>query len=152
MRYAPDMRLRLGIVLGLVSVAAHAEIYTWTDANGQVRYSDQPPLNQTYSVREVRPTPAANSPSDPATDPDHQMDDPRADTSSASGGDAQTAVDPAALKAQCDRARERIAFYERTPAVRVLYENESGETVRMTPEERSSRLSHYRDLAAESCQ
>ena len=100
-----------------------------------------------------------NSP-EPEKGPDPQMTDtlPPAPADEPASEDAidhpapeQPTTDPAVLKQQCSRARERLAFYERTPAVRVLYKNKSGETVRMTPEERTSRMSRYRTLAAKSC-
>ena len=60
-------------------------------------------------------------------------------------------VDPAVLAQRCAEARERIGFYERTPAVRILFENDNGQTVRMTPAQRSSRLKQYREIASQSC-
>ena len=136
--------INTGLLLGWMCASAHAEIYQWTDADGQTRYSDQPPLNRDYVVKDVNPAPATTLPPAPADEPasEDAIDHPAPE---------QPTTDPAVLKQQCSRARERLAFYERTPAVRVLYKNKSGETVRMTPEERTSRMSRYRTLSAKSC-
>ena len=36
-------KLLLAAALAAVSVAAHAQLYRWTDQNGRVRYGDTPP-------------------------------------------------------------------------------------------------------------
>jgi hypothetical protein len=40
-------------LLSLFALAAHADVYTWTDANGRVQYSDQPPKNFSGVVKRV---------------------------------------------------------------------------------------------------
>ena len=150
LRYAPKMRrqawIYTGALLGIVCANAHEEIYRWTDANGQVHYADRPPADQSHTVTDIHPAPATTL--QPSTDEasEHSENPGNAATES-----PQATPDASALAEQCDRANERLAFYQRTPAVRVLYKNKSGETVRMTPQERKARMSRYRELAAESC-
>ena len=53
-------RHRLAL-LALAALPAHAAMYKWTDANGRVIYSDQPPTTGNYNVESVSaPPPPAN--------------------------------------------------------------------------------------------
>ncbi|PWN57895.1 hypothetical protein DEH80_01015 [Abyssibacter profundi] len=148
--YARGMRVTLLLSLLSCCAVAHAEIYRWTDANGQLRYSDRPPVNQPYTVEPVTTRPAepaaSQAPDTPASNPEQ----PPAPEPEATDPTTPR-VDPAVLAQRCAEARERIGFYERTPAVRILFENDNGQTVRMTPAQRSSRLKQYREIASQSC-
>src|SRR5580765_2038447 len=54
------MSLALAVALGAVAFPAAAAMYKWTDANGRVIYSDQPP-NGDYKVEAINaPPPPAN--------------------------------------------------------------------------------------------
>ena len=56
--------LRMALVLPLVyTVAAQAEIYRWTDAYGQVHFTDAPPPNKGKKV-DVKIAPPSRTPDD----------------------------------------------------------------------------------------
>ncbi|MEC9406427.1 MAG: DUF4124 domain-containing protein [Pseudomonadota bacterium] len=142
--------MRIPLLLSLLSycAVAHAEIYRWTDADGQLRYSDRPPVNQPYRVEPVTTRPGQSAPVDQTPAPEQtEQPTPQAATTPA----AAPTPPPEELARRCAQARERVAFYERTPAVRILFQNDNGQTVRMTPAQRSSRLQQYQEIASQSC-
>lgn len=65
MRFGLDLPMKLltvcafrlfpaAVMLLLGSVAQAAELYKWTDAQGQVRYGDTPPSDQPYETQAIR--------------------------------------------------------------------------------------------------
>ena len=62
----------LWVVLVLVSPAAAGEVYTWTDADGNIHITDRPPKERSQVDSVIRySTPAeTEAPPDPATQPD----------------------------------------------------------------------------------
>jgi predicted RNase H-like nuclease (RuvC/YqgF family) len=62
----------LWVILGLLSPAAAGEVYTWTDADGNIHITDKPPKEGApvdSVIRYANPTEAAATP-DPAPQPD----------------------------------------------------------------------------------
>ncbi|HET7731905.1 MAG TPA: DUF4124 domain-containing protein [Usitatibacter sp.] len=93
------------LALGL---AAHAQVlYKWTDAQGRVQYSDQPPKNFKGEVTRIEPDVPADKPAAPPKAP------PRADAPKPGDG---TLIETAArrralresLQENIDRARARV--------------------------------------------
>ena len=48
-------RAFIASLLGLSALAVYADVYTWTDSNGRVQYSDHPPKNFKGEVRRIEP-------------------------------------------------------------------------------------------------
>lgn len=46
-------RIILTILMLFASVAAHGELYKWTDKNGKVQYSDRPPPNDAAAEKKL---------------------------------------------------------------------------------------------------
>lgn len=58
----------LAVLILFASVAAHAQLYKWTDKNGKIQYSDQPPpgdaaAEKKLTVRPAAPAQSSGSPS-----------------------------------------------------------------------------------------
>lgn len=144
--------------LMLAATLAEASIYRWVDADGTVRYSDTPPADASAirvrpRIRQPNPSPDARPESKSGEDErsdQHATDD--ATSKPPADRNAQPAALPPEVRAKnCLDARERLALLQRTPAVRILYENEAGETTRMTPAKRDERMAEMRTLANRFC-
>jgi Domain of unknown function (DUF4124) len=108
---------------GLVVLPAAAQTYKWTDANGKVHYSDQPPpaSAKEQSTVKLRNPPAATPPASPATDKDapeakaktyiEQEADFRkrqVETAEREAAEKKKAVDAAEKKQNCEQARAQL--------------------------------------------
>lgn len=139
----------LGLVLGLSSAAAADEIYRWTDRNGMVHFSSQPPVSGDYR----RITPALPPPT-PAPGVDalrkraQNIDSDNTKVAKA----RQEALRAKAEDAEkCAKARERIAYLDAHPAHRLYTVGNDGAESRMTDEQHDSELVKAKSAAADSC-
>jgi len=157
--------LATGFTWAWIGSAAATDVYTWTDENGIVHYSDAPPdAAETEKINiddAYRPGTAGVDPSSPYSE-----------QSAPEGGDA-AAVDPTPSYAQqrreqlaserqerreakaqidqmCTRHRQRLAQVE--PARRVFYTNEEGESVRMDDSERIGLVEESKEFIAKNCE
>lgn len=127
--------LLLSLALSIASDAALAQLYKWTDANGKVQYSDQPPKNFKGEVTRIDP----DVPATPATAPvaPRTMPVAREETKAPQ----PTAAEPAArrraqrekLAADVTRAKEKLE------AAKAALENVGSPTV----DERQVVQQHY---------
>lgn len=124
------MRIHAAVVLFAAAAfagTAGAQVYKWTDENGQVHYSDRAPPNATQIKGPTPPTtaapPAASAPatgSDAA--PPEAVSTPAPDSPAARQVRADVAK---AREEQCKRATE--AYNQSVRARRVYREGENGE-------------------------
>ena len=139
--------------------AANAQqVYQWTDENGVVHYTDQPPEHADAKVSELKPLPEVGTESPVAEEPA---------VAEASEGDAEETVSPAEqarrerakareerrareaeIAADCVRARQTIAQLE--PSPRVIYTDEEGNTQRMDDDRRLELLDEAKDFIAQN--
>ena len=160
----------LAIAFGLLGTAAGAaEVYTWTDENGVLHYSDTPRADgemDTLDVEEIyRPgsTDAYSAPAVPAeptaaAGTEATSDAPtEAPRSAAQQRREQIASDRAERLEQqqeterlCQRHRQRLEQME--PARRVFYTNEQGEEVRMDDDQRIGLIEESRAFLAANCE
>ena len=141
-----------------------AEIYSWTDENGTVHYSDSPPANGEKATLEVeviyRPGTADTS-ATPADEPQAASapspeEVPAAPLSAAEQRRQKLAEDRAERQAKeaeteqlCARHRQRLEQME--PARRVFYTDAEGESVRMDDDLRMSLIDESRDYLDKNC-
>jgi hypothetical protein len=119
-----------------------AEIYSWTDENGTVHYSDTPPANgemATLEVEEIYRPGTADTNATPADEPEA--------TSAASPEEEPAA--PLSAAELCARHRQRLEQME--PARRVFYTDAEGESVRMDDDLRVSLIDESRDYLDKNC-
>lgn len=132
------------LLLCSLPLAASAQIYKWTDANGQVHFSQNPPKEGNF--QDVTP----------------QL--PVSGTTSGGGapakrrqGTAATATNDTALQAKadneerCAKARERISFLQEKTAHRLFVTGDDGQPARMTDEQFDQQLQDAQDAAGKYC-
>jgi hypothetical protein len=139
----------LVLLLCGLPLAASAQIYKWTDANGQVHFGQNPPKQGNYSdVTPTHPVSGTN------TDGQHAASIPgtAGGKSAPAAAPAQTSLQAKADNAErCAKANERISFLqERTPH-RLMVTGEDGQPARMTEEQYTQQLKDAQDAAAKYC-
>ena len=133
---------------------AAAEIYTWTDANGVVHYSQTPPPQGQGEAIEA---PEAYKPGSVSVEP------PAAET----GAGEPTLTAAQARRQQMDEQREanrerraqneqlcnlyRQRLEQLEPARRVFYTDETGQQVRMDDDQRIALIEEARTFVDENC-
>ena len=159
MRYA-------SLVLCLLAAPAWADTYKWTDEEGKVHYSDQPPptaITKSQTIKAAKPLaseappgapptgtslPGANAPKSAS---DQEMEFRRrrlqqAELEAKTQKDAQAAEEK---KRNCQRATEQVQAYER--GGRITRYGPTGEQVYLTDGEVQSELSNARKSADSWC-
>lgn len=124
------------------------QMYSWTDENGVVHFSDTRPEGQQVSEQTI-----PNDPQ-PATDNPYQQVEnqpsiaqQRRDEIAQKNQQAQ--VNQAVNSAQCSSWQSEVDRLE--PNRRVFYTNEEGETERMDDVERTDRVAQLKNQIAKNC-
>jgi hypothetical protein len=174
-------RLRLlGLYLVLLMTAAVAwaapargtEVYTWTDEDGVVHYSDAPNADRAtkiVKIEEVSRPASAEADSDPAQDATATAADLDADMDADLDADPdeppKTPAQERREKMARERAERRTAQAETDrlcalhgqrltsmePARRVFYTDERGESVRLDDDRRLELIEESREFLNENC-
>ena len=141
----------LGLGLALCAGGAAATLYKWTDANGRVVYSDQPPAgNVKYEIVGAAPPPAnPNAVRDMAAQ-DAEFRKRQSDKSEASAKSEKARADAARLAEACTQARGRIRLLQDESQPLVRY-GEKGERIPMTPEDRKRAIEDQQRVVKEAC-
>lgn len=159
--------------LGWVAPAHGAEVYTWTDEDGVLHFSDTPPASgemETLELEDVREpaSPDADDPSDAHDDSDDAVDANAPDDAEAPVAGGEPELSAAAQKreqmarqraerrqaqAEADRmcAQHRQRLEQMEPARRVFYANEQGESVRMDDDVRMGLIDESKAFLADNC-
>lgn len=167
------MKQRLGLHLVLLmSVAGVAwtapargsEVYTWTDEDGVVHYTDAAQAGRAAAIVEVEgagrpgPTDAAPAPAPEAAAPAGDADAEAADEIKTPAQErrekmARERSERLAAQAENDRlcALHRQRFESMEPARRVFWTNEQGESVRLDDDRRMELIDESRDFLADNC-
>lgn len=137
-----------------VSTAAYAQskqMYSWTDENGVVHFTDERPAGQEVSVIDIPDSePSAEAspavPTDEANEPSlaQQRRDEIAQRRQENREQA------AVLEAECAAKRAEVERLE--PHRRVFFTNEEGETERMDDVERTNQVAEARAFIEANCQ
>lgn len=142
--------------------AAASEVYTWTDADGIVHYSDIPrnPQNpQDSMVINIDGVPRTGTsgayPQDTGSattgaapvDDQPSLADQRRETLAKDR--AEYLAKKAELETEC--ARNRQLLTETEPYRRVMWTNEEGETVRLDDDQRMEIVNKSKDFIAKNC-
>lgn len=141
----------LGLVLLLSAGVDAATLYKWTDANGGVVYSDQPPAGNIKWEAISGPPPRANP--DAAKDMVNREADlkkkqvERTETTQKS---QKEAADARLTQQTCVRVRDQIRQLGATQDVLVRI-NEKGERVVVSPEARQRERENLEKWAGQNC-
>ena len=142
-------RMLLPLALVLLPAIAGAQAYKWKDANGQVHYSQTPPLGQ--QVEEVRPAPP------PSSNPNQDSLNQSLSDSNKAAPDreraAQQAADQAAQKqTACKQALEGIAYMDAHQGrSRMTTTDAQGKVARVTDQEFAARRAEMQASADKNC-
>lgn len=141
--------LSAGLFLTIQSVAQEKKMYSWTDANGVVHFSDVQPQGQ--SAREEKipmdvgsGTPSRGSSVSPAGP---SIAEQKRQEIASKADQAKTAK--AANSAKCSAWKSEVEQLE--PNRRVFYTNDQGETERMDDVARTDRVAELKSLIEQNC-
>jgi hypothetical protein len=141
--------LFLGYFLAAQAEAQQQKMYTWTDENGVVHFSDMEPAGQ-RAQEQLIPKNEPPDTSDPyataaATEPSF-ADQKRQEISQKN---RESKENQARKSAQCSAWQAEVAQLE--PNRRVFYTNDQGETERMDDVERTNRVAELKNQIAQNC-
>jgi len=150
----------LPLALALFILPAWAGLYKWTDENGKVHYSDQPPpsdVKQTQTLKESKSAAAAPSatgakPGAAAKTPAEQEMEFRKRRLEAAEGEAKAKKDAEAAeekKRNCERANAQVASLQR--GGRITHPGPNGEQIYMSDAEIANELVNARKVADSWC-
>lgn len=143
------------LILAVFALPAGADtFYKWTDEQGNVHYTDEPPAERDYE--EVRP---ATAPADSeAASAGERVRSWRARQEEAEAREAEQRAErqesaraEEARRENCNRAREKVRVLEQNTRILLPPEEEGGEPVRMNDDERLRQLDEAREQVAEFC-
>lgn len=130
---------------------AHAELYKWTDAQGKVHYTDQPPTVNTQTIKNSAPgqadTTSQATQSLDAQDQAYQKR--RKEAEEARAKTDKEAEQARVARENCDKARKNISTLQNTP--RVYSTNASGQRIDMDDAARASALANNQKAVSEFC-
>jgi len=134
----------------LFAAPAGAALYKWTDANGRVVYSDQPPPGDTKSeVLQSAPAPANPNALKELAAKDVELRQRQAQRAEQGKKADQARVDAARKEDMCVQVRNQIKAYQSdTPIYRF---NEKGERVYVDDAARQKERERLQALQREQC-
>jgi hypothetical protein len=142
--------LFLGVLA--LSVDAQAELFKWTDAQGKVNYSDQPPTVNAQTVKGSSPAQAETaSQATQALNAQDQAYQKRLKDAEDARLKADKEAELTRIKREnCDKARNNLSTLQNTP--RVYFTNAAGQRVYMDDAARASALVNNQKAVSEFCQ
>lgn len=156
------MKKFLLVLLTLASANVFADLKKWTDADGKVHYSDQPPPAN-VKAKTLRTTPvsgslmsasgvaAASAPAAPKTIAEAEMEYKKAQQAKKETAEkaAQEQAKADAIKAQCDAAQQNLQALESGMRLQVL--NANGERAYMDDSQRQQNLAKAKQDVSTYC-
>jgi len=139
-------------LLLLLASSAHAKLYQWTDEQGNVHFTDSPPLNVDAQEREIK----SGKPRTDSVQRLHAEREARVKAKEAAARAAvvseQEAKNNEVRQKNCDIAKERLRFYtEDAVSRRIRVKQEDGTYYWKTPEDIAKDTKDARKLVAEWC-
>ena len=136
------MRLAALLLAAAALPVSASNVYKWTDAQGQVHYTQTPPRSGSYSSQSQRSLQPGASTASPAPQPKPVE---AAKTASAATGES---ADNKAKR--CAAAKERQAFLASTIPRRLMVTGPDGQPARMTEEQYAEAVSKAQE-AGKGC-
>ncbi|HEY9098865.1 MAG TPA: DUF4124 domain-containing protein [Thiobacillus sp.] len=137
--------------MAFASGPTHAELFKWTDGQGKIHYSDQPPSVDTKSIGQATAGQSAIT-----TDAKKSLNEKDQDylKRKKEAEEAQTKAESEAEKARaqqenCAKARKNLAVLQNTP--RVYSTNPAGQRVYMDDAARSNALANSQKAIQDFC-
>ena len=141
------------LFLGVLALSSHAqaELYKWTDSQGKVNYSDQPPPVNAQTIKGSSPEQAETATQATQTlDAQDQAYQKRLKDANETRAKAEKEAEQARVKREnCDKARNNLNALQNTP--RVYTTNSAGQRVYMDDAARASALANSQKAVSEFC-
>jgi len=139
------------LCIATTASAQSKQMYSWTDENGVVHFTDERPAGQEVSVIDIPDSePSAEAspavPTDEANEPSLAQQRRDEIATRRQENREQAAV----LEAECAARRAEVERLE--PHRRVFFTNEEGETERMDDVERTNQVAEARAFIEANCQ
>lgn len=142
------MRLPLALLAAALPLAVAAQVYRWVDEKGVVHYTQTPPPGFDAKKLDEAPPPPANTPIEQLRDYNAANAQARSEREAAAAKAAQAEAE---RQRACAAAQRRIQFLQNHPPQRIKRKDESGDVVRMSPEDHARDLDKARSVAAQAC-
>ena len=141
----------ISLFVGLMAAANAQErkMYSWTDENGTVHFSETRPEGQQVKEQAIPQDAGTQSGGNPYAEVDTGPSYAEQRREEIARKSKQTQADRATKSAQCGAWQAEVDRLE--PNRRVFYTNEQGETERMDDVERTNRVAELKSRIAENC-
>lgn len=143
------------LFLGVLAFAAHAhaELYKWTDAQGKVHYTDQPPTLNSQTVKHSAKGQAeTTSKATQSLDAKDQAYQKRRKEAEEARAKADKEAEQARIaRENCDKARKNLSTLQNANAPRVYTTNAAGQRIYMDDSARASALANSQKSVSEFC-
>ncbi len=138
-------------LLALLAAPVHAELYKWTDGEGKVHYSDQPPTVEAQTIKASSSGQAATtSEATQSLNAKEQEYQKRRKDAEDARAKAEKEAEQARIKREnCDKARNNLATLQNK--ARVYTTNAAGQRVYMDDSARESALASSQKAVSENC-
>jgi len=140
-------------IFSLPVEAQSTKMYSYTDENGTVVFTDKKPENRDVASQAIPPGPPPQGGNPYAQpEPGDAVDAPsaaQARRNEIAQNRQQSREAQAQREAQCDALAKEVARLE--PNRRVFYTNDAGETVRMDDVERVNKVAQLKQQIAANC-
>lgn len=148
-------RTRAGrlLLLGALVFAAnaHAELYKWTDGQGKVHYTDQPPTVSAETVKgpATGQAEATSQATQSLNDQDQAYKKRRKDAEEARAKADKEAEQVRIQQENCDKARKNLSTLQNTP--RTYTTNSTGQRTYMDEAARNAALANNQKAISDFC-
>lgn len=147
------------VALVAASLPAYAELYKWTDANGKVHYSDQPPpanVKQPVTVKSRKPssppqaaTPDAAGAQKTYVEKDAEFRQRQVQAAESEAAAKKAAEEAAAKQKNCAQAKNQLANLQ--AGGRITRVNDKGEREYLNDAEVAQEIERTRQIADSWC-
>ena len=130
---------------------AHADLYKWTDAQGRVHYTDQPPAVNATAIKGTATGQAATtSQAQQSLDAKDQAYQKRRKETEEARAKAEKEAEQARIQREnCAKARSNLSTLQNTP--RVYTNNAAGQRTYMDDATRASALANSQKAVSDFC-
>jgi hypothetical protein len=143
------MILLAGSFAATSAIVSADEIYRWTDKDGLIHFSSQPPAGADYKRITPAPPPPTSAPGIDGLRKRAQSND--ADNTKVAKARQDALKAKAEDAEKCAKAREQITYLEEHPAHRLYTVGADGAESRMTDEQHDAQMAAAKSAAADSC-
>lgn len=130
-------------LLAWFSLSEAQTYYKWTDDNGTVHFTAEPPQDRDFETIDTRGNVIASTRNDPAAQA------PTADDEAEPQMPREAAPDPEMIEARCTQARENLFWLESQR--RIIVEDDQGNDRFIDPEEQQRLIEENRALIEQWC-